>query len=141
MYKLRDAGTEKNCDIASFHSLVNINRGLRYSTAPGTFTNKFMHLTNYSINKLAQSVGERETPVPKWRLSDLWTHIASHVDVPLIKQRIVDIIIKTVLALAFYVCLNFSSFLSTRYLLVLVRPLNYISSSSSFSSTVLELEI
>ncbi|VDM45226.1 unnamed protein product [Toxocara canis] len=69
-----------------------------YSTAPGTLTNKFMHLTNYSINKLAHSVGERETPVPKWRLSDLWTHIAEHVDVPLIKQRIVDIIIKTVLA-------------------------------------------
>lgn len=61
-------------------------------------SNKFMHLTNYSINKLAQSAGERTTPVPKWKLSDFWIHIAQYVDVNVVKPRITDIIIKAVLA-------------------------------------------
>ncbi|VDK50129.1 unnamed protein product [Anisakis simplex] len=69
-----------------------------YSTSPSSLTNKFMHLTNYSINKLAQSVGQRETPVPKWKLTQLWDYVADYIDVPLMKRRIVDIIIKTVLA-------------------------------------------
>lgn len=69
-----------------------------YSSEPATMSNKFMHLTNYSINKLAQSAGERETPVPKWRISDLWNYISEHVDVALVKQRIIDVIIKAILA-------------------------------------------
>ncbi|VDK72366.1 unnamed protein product [Onchocerca ochengi] len=69
-----------------------------YSSALGSMSNKFMHLTNYSINKLAQSAGERTTPVPKWKLSDFWAHIAEHVDVNVVKSKITDIIIKAVLA-------------------------------------------
>ncbi|EJW80056.1 tubulin-tyrosine ligase [Wuchereria bancrofti] len=69
-----------------------------YSSALSSMSNKFMHLTNYSINKLAQSAGERTTPVPKWKLSDFWTHIAEHIDVDLVKPKIKDIIIKAVLA-------------------------------------------
>ncbi|VDN44367.1 unnamed protein product [Gongylonema pulchrum] len=61
-------------------------------------SNKFMHLTNYSINKLAQSEGERTTPVPKWKLSDFWGYVADRIDICLLKHRIVDLIIKAVLA-------------------------------------------
>ncbi|CAG9540704.1 unnamed protein product [Cercopithifilaria johnstoni] len=69
-----------------------------YSSALSSMSNKFMHLTNYSINKLAQSAGERTTPVPKWKLSDFWVHIAEHFDVNAVKPKITDIIIKAVLA-------------------------------------------
>lgn len=69
-----------------------------YSSSLNTMSNKFMHLTNYSINKLAQAAGERATPVPKWKLSDFWAHLAEHIDVNVIKPRITDIIIKAVLA-------------------------------------------
>lgn len=34
-----------------------------------------MHLTNYSINKLAQQNGTTEEPVPKWPLTDFWNHL------------------------------------------------------------------
>ncbi|KAM3724823.1 Tubulin polyglutamylase ttll-4 [Dirofilaria immitis] len=68
-----------------------------YSSALSSMSNKFMHLTNYSINKLAQSV-ERTTPVLKWKLSEFWAHIAEYVDVNVVKPRIGDIIIKAVLA-------------------------------------------
>ncbi|VDK71121.1 unnamed protein product [Litomosoides sigmodontis] len=69
-----------------------------YSSSISSMSNKFMHLTNYSINKLAESAGERTTPVPKWKLSEFWAYIAEYVDVNVIKLKITDIIIKAVLA-------------------------------------------
>uniref|UniRef100_A0A915Q6C7 Tubulin-tyrosine ligase n=1 Tax=Setaria digitata TaxID=48799 RepID=A0A915Q6C7_9BILA len=74
-----------------------------YSSAPSSMSNKFMHLTNYSINKLAHVAGERTTPVPKWKLSDFWSHVAEHVDVNVIKPKITDVIIKAVLACESYI--------------------------------------
>ncbi|VDN52298.1 unnamed protein product [Dracunculus medinensis] len=57
-----------------------------------------MHLTNYSINKLAQSNDQGNPVVLKWKLTSLWQHIAEYVDVKVIQQRIIDVIIKTVIA-------------------------------------------
>lgn len=57
-----------------------------------------MHLTNYSINKLAQSNDQENPVVLKWKLTSLWQHIAEYVDVKVIQQRIIDVIIKTVIA-------------------------------------------
>lgn len=52
---------------------------------------KFMHLTNYSVNK-----GRGEEV--KWKLSQLWDLIEDCVEVPKLKWRIDDIIIKTILS-------------------------------------------
>ncbi|VDM95547.1 unnamed protein product [Thelazia callipaeda] len=69
-----------------------------YSSDPSSMSNRFMHLTNYSINKLAQSAGESSAPVPKWKISEFWAYLAERVDVSAIKQRIKDVIIKAVIA-------------------------------------------
>ncbi|MFH4980664.1 hypothetical protein AB6A40_007373 [Gnathostoma spinigerum] len=69
-----------------------------YSSSPSSMTNKFMHLTNYSINKLAQAEGQRDTPVPKWRISEFWHYVKDYMDVGVVQQRICDVIIKAVLA-------------------------------------------
>ena len=53
-----------------------------------------MHLTNYSINK-------RKSEDVKWKLSDLWVKIASmfsRSNVELVKKRIDDIVVKTILS-------------------------------------------
>uniref|UniRef100_A0A0N5A8K9 Tubulin polyglutamylase ttll-4 n=1 Tax=Syphacia muris TaxID=451379 RepID=A0A0N5A8K9_9BILA len=74
---------------------------VRFASVPSTpssYSNKFIHLTNYSINKFAESAGERTSPVPKWSLSELWCYMANDYDVPLLKRKIVDVIIKAVLA-------------------------------------------
>uniref|UniRef100_A0A183CKX1 Thioredoxin domain-containing protein n=1 Tax=Globodera pallida TaxID=36090 RepID=A0A183CKX1_GLOPA len=44
-----------------------------YSSALSSYSNRFMHLTNYSINKHAS-----EEPVPKWRLSEFWAYLNAH---------------------------------------------------------------
>ncbi|CAI4229145.1 unnamed protein product [Auanema sp. JU1783] len=68
---------------------------VEYSTCLSTVSNKYMHLTNYSINKLAEKDGVLDSPVPKWTLSELWEYFEekgiNSVDV---RQRIDDVIIK-----------------------------------------------
>ncbi|KAK6037815.1 hypothetical protein COOONC_24680, partial [Cooperia oncophora] len=46
----------------------------RVSRSLSTVSNKYMHLTNYSINKLAEQDGVADSPVPKWRLTELWKY-------------------------------------------------------------------
>ena len=53
---------------------------------------KFMHLTNYAVNK-----GRGEEV--KWKLSSLWEILEGHVDVTLLKSWIDDILIKTIIAI------------------------------------------
>ncbi|CAK5101354.1 unnamed protein product [Meloidogyne enterolobii] len=55
-----------------------------YNPEISSFTNQFMHLTNYSINKLAVSSssstqtedgGEQQFVVPKWKLTQFWKYL------------------------------------------------------------------
>ncbi|KAL3116117.1 hypothetical protein niasHT_007417 [Heterodera trifolii] len=44
-----------------------------YSSALSSYSNQFIHLTNYSINKHAS-----DEPVPKWRLSEFWSFLEAN---------------------------------------------------------------
>ncbi|TKR67381.1 hypothetical protein L596_023542 [Steinernema carpocapsae] len=59
-----------------------------------------MHLTNYSINKLAQKEGACDDPVPKWTLTELWEYLREemNVDVEKIREDIDDVVRKAVIA-------------------------------------------
>lgn len=66
-----------------------------YSHSVSTISNKYMHLTNYSINKLAEADGVANKPVPKWTLHHLWEHFDEMgVDREKIQREIEEVIIK-----------------------------------------------
>ncbi|VDQ09192.1 unnamed protein product [Trichobilharzia regenti] len=57
--------------------------------------NRFVHLTNYSINKHNKS-DENSVSNHKWKLSKLWSYLTERgVDVPSLWSCITDIIFKT----------------------------------------------
>ncbi|KAK5968090.1 hypothetical protein GCK32_019257, partial [Trichostrongylus colubriformis] len=58
-----------------------------------------MHLTNYSINKLAEQDGVADSPVPKWRLTELWNYFENGgVDTVAVREQIEDVIVKAFIA-------------------------------------------
>lgn len=58
-----------------------------------------MHLTNYSINKLAQENGSSDQPVPKWTLTDFWIYLTKHgYDAKKLKNDIEGIAIKAIIS-------------------------------------------
>ncbi|CAI5444719.1 unnamed protein product [Caenorhabditis angaria] len=66
-----------------------------YSSSVSTISNKYMHLTNYSINKLAEQDGVANKPVPKWTLTHLWEYFEKKgIDSTIIRKNIEDVIIK-----------------------------------------------
>ncbi|EPB77465.1 Tubulin-tyrosine ligase family protein [Ancylostoma ceylanicum] len=70
-----------------------------YSKCVSTVSNKYMHLTNYSINKLAEQDGVSDSPVPKWRLTELWKYFENDgINSAGIRERIEDVIIKAFIA-------------------------------------------
>ncbi|PIO74115.1 Tubulin-tyrosine ligase family protein [Teladorsagia circumcincta] len=70
-----------------------------YSRCMSTLSNKYMHLTNYSINKLAEQDGVADSPVPKWRLSELWHYFENEgVDTAAVRDQIEDVIMKAFIA-------------------------------------------
>ncbi|KAK0421261.1 hypothetical protein QR680_015144 [Steinernema hermaphroditum] len=73
---------------------------LPYESTPGSHANHFVHLTNYSINKLAHKEGACDDPVPKWTLSELWSYMRKEMDVDVekIRENIEDIVRKAVIA-------------------------------------------
>nr|CAH8824989.1 unnamed protein product [Trichobilharzia regenti] len=67
----------------------------RYSTSFQHLGNRFVHLTNYSINKHNKS-DENSVSNHKWKLSKLWSYLTERgVDVPSLWSCITDIIFKT----------------------------------------------
>lgn len=70
-----------------------------YSRCVSTVSNKYMHLTNYSINKLAEQDGVADCPVPKWRLSELWQYFENGgINSAVIREQIEDVIMKAFIA-------------------------------------------
>ncbi|KAH7698852.1 tubulin-tyrosine ligase [Aphelenchoides avenae] len=72
---------------------------IAYSNSTSSYTNQYMHLTNYSINKLAQSDGASDGPVPKWKLSDFWIYLRNMgLNASQLREDIKDVAIKAVIA-------------------------------------------
>lgn len=73
-----------------------------YSPNPNTFSNLFVHLTNYSINKYSENFIDcmEEDGGSKWTLTALLAALSENgIDVNRIMEKIEDIMIKTILSL------------------------------------------
>lgn len=80
----------------------------KYSSSMKTLSNKFMHLTNYSVNKknseYQSNSDDKACQGHKWALKALWQYLGSKgVNTTLIWEKIKDIVIKTVIASEPYV--------------------------------------
>lgn len=63
------------------------------------YCNQFMHLTNYSINKLAQSNGTTNQIVPKWTLTEFWSYLIKQgYNAKKLKNNIKDIALKAIIS-------------------------------------------
>ncbi|XP_042899981.1 tubulin monoglutamylase TTLL4 [Parasteatoda tepidariorum] len=74
----------------------------KYSLSDKSFANRFIHLTNYSINKKSSAYTSNDDvnlcQGHKWSLKSFWSYMSdSGIDVDKIKATIVDMIIKTVI--------------------------------------------
>uniref|UniRef100_A0A0N5BM99 Tubulin polyglutamylase TTLL4 n=1 Tax=Strongyloides papillosus TaxID=174720 RepID=A0A0N5BM99_STREA len=75
---------------------------LPYSNCPSTMDNKYIYLTNYSINKNAQSEGHTSEPVPKWNMATFWKYLDDNYGKD--KREVVRSKIKNVAAKAVIAC-------------------------------------
>ncbi|XP_037542671.1 tubulin polyglutamylase TTLL4 [Nematolebias whitei] len=80
----------------------------KYSSSMKTLSNKFMHLTNYSVNKknseYQTNSDDKACQGHKWALKALWQHLGSKgINTTQIWDKIKDIVIKTVIASEPYV--------------------------------------
>ncbi|XP_061734905.1 tubulin monoglutamylase TTLL4-like isoform X1 [Nerophis ophidion] len=80
----------------------------KYSSSMKTLSNKFMHLTNYSVNKknsdYQANSDDKACQGHKWTLKALWQYLGSRgVNTTLIWEKIKDIVIKTIIASEPYV--------------------------------------
>ncbi|RXM99150.1 Tubulin polyglutamylase TTLL4 [Acipenser ruthenus] len=75
----------------------------KYSTSMRSLSNKFMHLTNYSVNKknseYKPNSDEKACQGHKWALKALWNYLSQKgVSTNAIWEKIKDIVIKTIIA-------------------------------------------
>uniref|UniRef100_H2T511 Tubulin tyrosine ligase like 4 n=1 Tax=Takifugu rubripes TaxID=31033 RepID=H2T511_TAKRU len=80
----------------------------KYSSSMKTLSNKFMHLTNYSVNKknseYQTNSDDKACQGHKWALKALWEYLGSRgVNTTLIWEKIKDIVVKTIIASEPYV--------------------------------------
>ncbi|XP_028291413.1 tubulin monoglutamylase TTLL4 isoform X2 [Gouania willdenowi] len=80
----------------------------KYSTSMKTLSNKFIHLTNYSINKknseYQSNSDDTDCQGHKWSLKALWKHLSSQgINTSSIWEKIKDIVVKTIIAAEPYV--------------------------------------
>lgn len=75
----------------------------KYSSSMKTLNNKFMHLTNYSVNKknseYQSNSDDKACQGHKWALKALWQYLGSQgINTTLIWEKIKDMVIKTIIA-------------------------------------------
>ncbi|KAA0716055.1 Tubulin polyglutamylase TTLL4 [Triplophysa tibetana] len=75
----------------------------KYSPSMKTLSNKFMHLTNYSVNKknseYQSNSDDKACQGHKWALKALWQYLGSQgVNTTVIWEKIKDMVIKTIIA-------------------------------------------
>lgn len=76
---------------------------VKYSEKSDTLHDRYMHLTNYSINKLSQNYSKNEDANAckghKWTIKSLWTHLAAQgVNVTNLWGALRNLVLKTILA-------------------------------------------
>uniref|UniRef100_A0A6A7G147 Tubulin polyglutamylase TTLL4-like n=2 Tax=Hirondellea gigas TaxID=1518452 RepID=A0A6A7G147_9CRUS len=76
---------------------------VEYRNESTTLSDRFMHLTNYSVNKTSSSYTHNtdagECQGHRWTLCTLWGYLKSHgIDTGALWSRIADMVIKTVLS-------------------------------------------
>ncbi|XP_054722373.1 tubulin monoglutamylase TTLL4-like [Uloborus diversus] len=74
----------------------------KYSLSDKSFSNRFVHLTNYSINRKSSTYtyneDENSCQGHKWTLKAFWTYMTNcGIDVTKIKETITDMIIRTII--------------------------------------------
>ncbi|XP_030581897.1 tubulin monoglutamylase TTLL4 isoform X2 [Archocentrus centrarchus] len=80
----------------------------KYSSSLKTLSNKFMHLTNYSVNKknseYQTNSDDKACQGHKWALKALWQYLGMKgINTTLLWEKIKDIVIKTIIASEPYV--------------------------------------
>lgn len=77
---------------------------VKYSNDLSTLVDRYMHLTNYSINKQSSQYTQNEDAAAcqghKWTLKALWSFLEKHkrVNVQQLWARMVDLVVKTVIS-------------------------------------------
>jgi len=77
---------------------------VKYSNEMSSLTDRYMHLTNYSINKLSSQYTQNEDASAcqghKWSVQALWTYLEQErgVDVKALWDTLVDLVIKTIIS-------------------------------------------
>ncbi|VEL08483.1 unnamed protein product [Protopolystoma xenopodis] len=84
---------------SSYHNLPLA----KYSISHRTLANRFIHLTNYSINRLnseyVSNNSDKSTKGHKWSLQALWNFFRTQgVDAELVWADIKDLVVKTILS-------------------------------------------
>lgn len=70
-----------------------------YSSSPSSYSNQFIHLTNYSINKFSNNDGITSKSLQKWMLSDFWNYLSLHgYDSNALKYYIQNLAIKALVS-------------------------------------------
>ncbi|KAJ0070186.1 hypothetical protein NL108_002508 [Boleophthalmus pectinirostris] len=92
----------------------------KYSSSMKTLGNKFMHLTNYSVNKknseYQANSDDKACQGHKWALKALWQYLgAKGINTTLLWEKIKDIVIKTIIASEPYVTSLLKMHLKTPY--------------------------
>ncbi|XP_067890923.1 tubulin polyglutamylase TTLL4 isoform X2 [Heterodontus francisci] len=92
----------------------------KYSSSMKSLGNKFMHLTNYSVNKLnAEYKPNSDGKLcqgHKWSLNALWVHLNQKgVRTELLWEQMKDVIIKTIIASESYVNSQIHLYVRNRY--------------------------
>lgn len=76
----------------------------KYSSNANTLANRFIHLTNYSVNRLNDKYESNSDTEAckghKWTLKTLWKYLRNEcqVDVQLVWQSLIDLIVKTMIS-------------------------------------------
>lgn len=75
---------------------------VKYSDDPSSLGDRYMHLTNYSINRQSLNYTPNDdvnaTQGHKWTVTTLWSYLEGTVDVEEIQRSIKDVIVKTVIS-------------------------------------------
>ncbi|XP_069689202.1 tubulin monoglutamylase TTLL4-like isoform X2 [Periplaneta americana] len=76
---------------------------VKYSSDMASLSDRYMHLTNYSINKMSSQYTQNEDATAcqghKWTVKTLWTYLEKEgVDVTALWNSLVDLVIKTIIS-------------------------------------------
>ncbi|XP_023707148.1 tubulin polyglutamylase TTLL4 isoform X2 [Cryptotermes secundus] len=76
---------------------------VKYSSDMASLGDRYMHLTNYSINKMSSQYTQNEDATAcqghKWTVKTLWTYLEKEgVDVTALWNSLVDLVIKTIIS-------------------------------------------